>query len=89
MDLGLVFYRNRIGMSFPCKECGLVVLNCFQNHFLKRINMQFPSLIYFLCSSDIASEVCSFEHLIKTMQRMHYGKANIRTNVALQEMPFD
>ena len=25
----------------------------------------------------------SFEHLIKTMQRMHYGKADIRTNVAL------
>ena len=31
----------------------------------------------------------SFEYLIKTMQRMHYGKANIRTNVALQEMSFD
>ena len=31
----------------------------------------------------------SFEHLIKTMQHMHYGKANIRTNVALQEMSFD
>ena len=33
VDLGLVFYRNRIGMSFSCQECGLVVLNCFQNHF--------------------------------------------------------
>ena len=31
----------------------------------------------------------SFEHLIKTMQRMHYGKVDIRTNVALQEMSFD
>ena len=30
----------------------------------------------------------SFEHLIKTMQRMRYGKADIRTNVALQEMSF-
>ena len=57
MDLGLVFYRNRIGMSFPCIECGLVVLNCFKKHFLKTVNMQFSILISFICFSDIASEV--------------------------------
>ena len=52
--------------------------------------MQFSSPIYFLCSSDTDSEFTnSFEHLIKTMQRMHYGKADIRTSVALLEMPFD
>ena len=52
--------------------------------------MQFSSPIYFLSSSDTESEFAdSFEHLIKTMQRMHYGKADIRTNVALQEMSFD
>ena len=31
VDLGLVFYRNRIGMSFPYKECGLVAFTFFQN----------------------------------------------------------
>ena len=31
----------------------------------------------------------SFEHLIKTMKRMHYSKAIIRAKVALQEMTFD
>ena len=31
----------------------------------------------------------SFKHTIKTIQRMHYGKANIKTKVALQEISFD
>ena len=53
--------------------------------------MQFSSLIYFSSALVILLVKFAdvFEHLIKTMQRMHYGKANIRTNVALQEMPFD
>ena len=33
VDLGLVLYRNRIGISFPFKECGLVVFTAFQNQF--------------------------------------------------------
>ena len=58
VDLGLVFYRNRIGISFPCKKCGLVVLNCFQNHFYEENKHAISSPIYFLCSSDTVNEVC-------------------------------
>ena len=74
-------------MSFPCKEYGLVALNCFQNHFYEEIfQVQYISSAPVILLAKFAN---SFEHLIKTMQRMHYGKANIRTNVALQEMSFD
>ena len=77
-------------MSFPCKECRLVVLNCFQNIFMKRIKSNFQ--VQYISSAPVILLVKfanSFEHLIKTMQCMHYCKANIRTNVALQEMSFD
>ena len=59
VGLGLDFNRYQIGMSFPYKECGLVVLICFSKHsFMKRINMHFSSLIYIFCFSDTVSEVC-------------------------------
>ena len=78
-------------MSFPHKECGLVVLNCFQNHFYEE-NKHAIFQVQYISSAPailLVKFANSFKHLIKTMQRMHYGKANIRTNVALQEMSFD
>ena len=91
MAHGLVFYRNRIGMSFPCKECGLGVLNCFKNHFYEE-NKHAIFKSQYISSAPVILLVKfanSFEHLIKTMRRMHYGKANIRTNVALQGYPLN
>ena len=43
--------------EFTCNECGLVVLTFFKTSLMKRINMHLSSPIYFLCFSDIVSEV--------------------------------
>ena len=48
--------------------------------------MHLSSPIYFLCFSEFAN---SFEHIIKTIQRMYYSEVIITTKVALQEGSFD
>ena len=67
MEEGLVFYRNRIGMSFPWKECGLVVLNCFQNHFYEENKHAILKSNIFPLHAPVILLVKfanSFEHLI-------------------------
>ena len=51
---------DQIGISFPYKECPLVIYTFLKTSFMKRINMHLSGPIYFLCFSDTVSEVCLF-----------------------------
>ena len=78
-------------MEFPLQRVWVSHPLSFSKPVLWR-ELTFQFHTQFISSASVILLVkfsSSFVHFIKTIQPIHYGKANIRIKVALQEMSFD
>ena len=60
---GLVLNRNRIGMSLPCKECGLVVFIFFQKQFYEENKHALVKYMFILFIKLFFASVSLLTHL--------------------------